>query len=65
MQAADDVDRHPLGAPIRPEKAEPVEEWRALDPSKPWIQTNSVTGKMRNVRPTPADAPLPWPNFQP
>jgi hypothetical protein len=51
---------YPLGAPIRPEKPEPAEEWRALDPSKPWLQTNTRTGMMRNIKPPPS-AEYQWP----
>ena len=54
---------YPLGAPIRPEPAERPDEWRALDPSKPWIQTNPRTGQMRNVRPPPAPVVPPYPWF--
>lgn len=42
-----------LGAPIRPPVEDKPERWVALDPSKPWIQTSSKTGMMRNVRPPP------------
>lgn len=55
MQEADDVERYPLGAPIRPE-SEPESsdgEWVPI-PDSPFLERNTVTGKWRNVRPTPA-----------
>ena len=55
-------ERYPLGAPIRPEPPTDVDgDWRALDPDKPWIQTDVRTGRMRNVRPTPPPGAQWWP----
>ena len=52
-----------LGPPIRPEPVEAPEEWRALDPAKPYLQTNTRTGMMRNVKPPPTpEYPWPWQN---
>lgn len=65
MQEPDDVsERHPLGEPVRSEAAPKDNEgtWRALDPDKPYIETNSVTGRMRNTRPPPLPQGVPiWP----
>lgn len=44
---------YPLGTPIRPEPKEKEDLWEALDPAKPWIQTNRRTGMMRNTKPPP------------
>ena len=60
MPQTDDVERYPFGAPIRPEPANPAGEWRALDPSKPWIETNTKTGQMRNIKPEPPAPRYPW-----
>lgn len=48
-----------LGPPIRPEPVEPVERWEPVDPRNPYIQRNTVTGKLRNVEPPPMPA-NPW-----
>lgn len=49
-------DRYPLGAPIRPEPDNDIDDerhWHALDPAKPWLQTHARTGRMRNIKPRP------------
>ena len=58
---------YPLGEPVnRGRPAEPAaDEWQPVDGS-PYIQRNTRTGMMRNVRPPPGPEfpwPWPWPNF--
>lgn len=61
-QTADDVTPHPLGAPVnRPGPQEPPEgRWVPVDPARPYMQRNTVTGQWRNVRPAPPALPNPW-----
>lgn len=44
----------PLGRPLNRPPAEPDEgRWVPVDPATPHIERNTVTGRYRNVRPTP------------
>lgn len=59
MRSPDDLNRDPppppLGRPInRPEPEPPEGRWVPL-PDAPHIERNTATGRMRNVRPPPAE----------
>lgn len=56
--------RFPLGKPI-PKGVDTQPEWLPYG-NTPGVQRNRITGKMRNVAPTPAEpAVQPWYTFTP
>lgn len=59
---ADDVERYPFGAPIRPAPEPPEGRWLPV-PDSPHIERNTATGRMRNVRPTPPPEVPSYPYF--